>query len=230
MVIMKKLFSFIMLAFVATLTVSAQKFAPNTKWPYLYENFTPGTVYFEGNEKSSADLNIHLWGNVLHYVKADGKIYQSDDKKVIRVEIGDDAYIYSDHKLVRIIANEGTNLLVKLTSGDFDAMRSSGGGAYGSSLNSSASRDLSSLGFDLGGLDQPELGLMLQEKKDGRGIPMVEQYFFIIGGKQIEANKKGVEKFVGDQKADALKQFLKDNKTKWKKEDSLKQLLGFLSK
>lgn len=228
--IMKKLFSFIMLAFVATLTVSAQKFTPNTKWPYLYENFTPGTIYFEGNEKSSADLNIHLWGNVLHYVKADGKIYQSDDKKVIRVEIGDDAYLYSDHKLVRIIANEGTNLLVKLTSGDFDAMRSSGGGAYGSSLNSSASRDLSSLGFDLGGLDQPELGLMLQEKKDGRDIPMVEQFFFIIGGKQIEANKKGVEKFVGDQKADALKQFLKDNKTKWKKEDSLKQLLGFLSK
>ena len=29
-------------------------------------------------------------------------------------------------------------------------------------------------------------------------------------------------------KADALKQFVKENKTKWKKEDSLKQLLQFL--
>lgn len=226
---MRKAFSIFGLLLL-TVAATAQKFEPNTKWPYLYENFTPGTIYFEGNEKSQADLNIHLWGNVLHYVKDDGRIYQSDDKKVVRVEIGDDAYLYSDHKLVRIIANEGTNLLVKLTKGDFDAMRSSGGGAYGASLNSSASRDLSSLGFDLGGMDQPKLGLMLQEKKDGRTIPMVEQYFFIIGGQQIEATKKGVEKFVGDARADELKQFLKENKTKWKKEDSLIQLLSFLAK
>ena len=80
---MIKLFSFIVLAFVATTAVHAQKFEPNTKWPYVYENFMPGTIYFEGNEKSSADLNIHLWGNMLHYVKGDGRIYQSDDKKVI---------------------------------------------------------------------------------------------------------------------------------------------------
>ena len=217
-------------ALLLMLAVSAQNFEPNTKWPYLYEDFMPGTIYFEGNEKSSSKLNIHLWGNVLHYVKADGRIYQSSDQKVMRVEIGNDAYIFSDHKLVRIIAHEGTNLLAELVSGDFDAMRSSGGGAYGSSLNSSASRDLSSLGFDLGGMDHPELGLMLQEKQDGRTIPLITRYYFIIGGQQIEATKKGVEKFVGDDRADALKQFLKDNKVKWKKEESLIQVLQFLAR
>ena len=214
---------------VVTMTVNAQ-YSPNTKWPYLYENFTPGTIFFESNEKTSADLNIHLWGNVLHYITKDGRIFQSTEQKVVRVEIGPDAYIFSDHRLVRIIANEGTNLLVKLIRGDFDAMRSAGGGAYGSSTNSSATRDLSSLGFDLGGLNNPELGLMLQEKRDGRSIPLVEQYFFILNGQQIEANKKGVEKYVGDAKAAELKAFLKENKTKWKNEDSLRQLLTFLSK
>ena len=227
---MKRLFVFFVFMQATLLTVVAQKFEPNTKWPYLYEDFIPGTIFFEGNQKSTADMNIHLWGNVLHYVKADGKIYQSDEKKVIRVEIGSDAYIYVNHQLNRIVANEGTNLLVKLTKGDFDAMRSNGGGAYGSSLNSSSARDLSSLGFDLGGLDQPELGLMLQEKKEGRTIPLVEQYAFIIDNQQIEATKKGVEKFVGDTRADALKQFLKENKIKWKSEESLQQLLTFLSK
>ncbi len=224
--LVKVVLPFYLLTFLP-LTAEAQKFEPNTKWPYLYENFTPGTIFFEGNQKSTADMNIHLWGNVLHYVKADGKIYQSDDKKVVRVEIGSDAYIYIDRQLMQIVANQGTNLLVKLTKGDFDAMRSSGGGAYGSSLNSSASRDLSSLGFDLGGLDHPELGLMLQEKKEGRTIPLIDRYFFIINGKQVEASKKAVEKFVGADRADALKEFLKVNKTKWKKEDSLTQLLGF---
>lgn len=224
---MKRLFVFFVFMQGIVLMVLAQKFEPNTMWPYLYENFTPGTIYFESNEKSSSELNIHLWGNVLHYVKDDGKICQSDDKKVIRVEIGDDAYIYNDHKLVRIVANKGINLLVKLVRGDFDAMRSSGGGAYGASLNSAASRDLSSLGFDLGGLDQPELGLMLQNKKEGRTIPLIEKYFFIINGQQVEANKKSVEKCVGDDRINELNEFLKVNKIKWKKEESLQQLLNF---
>ena len=227
---MKRLFVFLVFMQAVLLTMTAQKYEPNTKWPYLYEDFIPGTIFFEGNQKSTADMNIHLWGNVLHYVKADGKIYQSDEKKVVRVEIGSDAYVYVDHQLYRIVANQGTNLLLKLIKGDFDAMRSSGGGAYGSSLNSSSARDLSSLGFDLGGLDHPELGLMLQEKKDGRTIPLVEQYSFIIGDQQIEATKKGVEKYVGGTRADALKQFLKENKIKWKSEESLQQLLVFLSK
>lgn len=220
----------IIAALLLTLSASAQNYEPNTKWPYLYENFTPGTIYFEGNQKSTADLNIHLWGNVLHYVKPDGKIYQTDERKVVRVEIGSDAYLFSDHKLVRLIATEGTNLLVKLTRGDFDAMRSSGGGAYGSSLNSSATRDLSSLGFDLGGLNNPELGLMLQEKREGRTIPLVEQYFFIVGGQQIEATKKAVEKQVGNAREAELSKFLKDNKIKWKREDSLQKVLKFLAK
>lgn len=227
MKMMKKVFSILMLTIAASLTAQAQKFEPNTKWPYIYEDFTPGTIYFEGNEKSQADLNIHLWGNVLHYVKADGRIYQSDDKKIVRVEIGSDAYIYIDRQLMHVIANQGTNLLVKLTKGDFDAMRSSGGGAYGSSLNSSASRDLSSLGFDLGGLNNPELGLMLQEKKEGRTIPLADRYFFIINGQQVDASKKGFVKFVGEARAEALKNFLKEKKTKWKNEKSLTQLLDF---
>ena len=211
----------------SVITVSAAKYEPNTRWPYLYQDFTKGVVFFEGNQKSSQmDLNIHLMGNVLHYIGQDGKIYKNDDQKVTRVEIGDEAYIFSDHKLVKILANEGTNLLVMLTKANFDALQQSSG-AYGASLNSSATRDLSSL--DLGGLDTPELGKMLQEKNDGRTIPMVQQYFFIIGGQQIEATKKGVEKFVGDAKADALKQFLKEKKTKWKDELSLAQLLQFLA-
>lgn len=214
---------------IAPLIATAQKYEPNTNWPYLYENFTPGTIYFDGSTKSEADLNIHLWGDAIHYVGKDGKIFQSKDKNVIRVEIGDDAYVYMNHKLVKILKIEGSNLLVKRTSGDFDALRSSGGGAYGSNTNSSSTKELSSLDVDLRGMDQPELGLMLQEKSDGRAIPLVDSYYFIIGDQQVEATKKGVEKYVGDNKKDALKQFLKDNKTKWKNEESLGLLLFFLA-
>lgn len=205
----------------------AQKYEPNTKWPYLYEEFQKGTIFFEGNQKSEAQLNIHLLGNVLHYIKPDGKIYQSDERKIVRVEIGDDAYLFFNRQLSEILAHEGTNLLLKFTKADFDAMESGGGGAYGASLNSSSSRDLSSL--DLGGLNNPELGKMLQEKRDGRTIPLVNQYFFVINDTRVDANKKEVEKFVGAARAGELKKFLKENKIKWKNADDLALLLKFLT-
>lgn len=216
----------LLLLVTGALTVSAQKYSPNTKWPYIYENFTEGTIFFEGNKKSEAQLNIHLLGNKLHYLSNEGRIFTSDDKDVIRVEIGSDAYIYSDHKLVRIVAVDKTNLLVELTKADFDALFTSTG-AYGSSLNSSSSRDLSSL--DLGGMENSELGLMLQEKNDGRDIPLKKQYLFVLGGKQIEATKKSVESVLNADGQKDWKDFQKQNKIKWKNEESLSQVLTFIS-
>lgn len=222
---MKKLLSVLVMAF-ATLIANAQSYEPNTKWPYIYENFTDGTIFFDGNKKKECMLNIHLWGNKLHYLSENQRIFQSEDKGIIRVEIGDDAYIFSDHKLVRIIAADKNNVLVDLTSGDFDALFA-GTGAYGSSLNSSASRDLSSL--DLGGMDSPELGRMLQERTDGREISLKHKFFFIINGKQIEANKKDIESILNDEGKNEWKTFLKQNKIKWKNVDSLKQVLSFIN-
>ena len=222
---MRKIIVLLLLVTTA-LTVSAQKYSPNTKWPYVYENFTEGTIFFEGNKKTKAQLNIHLLGNKLHYLADDGRIFTSDDKDVIRVEIGSDAYIYSDHKLVRIVAVDKTNLLVELTKADFDALFTSTG-AYGASLNSSSSRDLSSL--DLGGLENAELGRMLQEKGDGRDIDVKQVYFFIVDGQQIDANKKEVEKLLSDNGKKEWKTFQKENKIKWKDEESLKKVLSFIN-
>ena len=221
---MKKVLLMILLG--CTISVNAQ-FAPNTRWPYLYENFSQGTIYFAKNQKSEAQLNVHLLGNTLHYITQDGKIFESSDKDVIRVEIGNDTYWFANHKLMQVITQEGDCALLKLVYGDFDSM-TSGSGAYGSSLNSSASRDLSSL--DLGGLNQPELGKMLQERNDGSEIPLETAYYFILGGKVVEANKKAVTETVEVSQSDNWKKLLKENKIKWKKEDSLISVLGFFAK
>lgn len=216
-----------LLMLIAATTAMAQQYVPNTHWPYVYENFQPGTIFFSDNTKSSADLNIHLWGNVLHYVNKDGKIYQSDDKNVVRVEIGNDAYMYGDHKMMQIVDAKGNAVLVKLAKADFDSMFA-GTGAYGGSLNSSASKDLSSL--DLGGMNQPELGKMLEAKKDGREINCSYPYYFIIGGKLVEATNKGVASALDADKTKQFESFVKSNKIKWRKEDSLKTVLNFFAK
>lgn len=213
-----------------TMALSAQryqKYKPNTKWPYVYENFADGTIYFDSNQKTQARLNIHLWGNKLHYISSDQKILEADDNNIIRVEIGNDAYIYNDRQLVKILAVEQNNLVVEQTKADFDALFS-GTGAYGASLNSSASRDLSSL--DLGGLDSPEYGRLLQEREDGRTISLKQQYSFIINDKLIDASKKEVEKLLNDEGKNTLDNFIKQNKIKWKDIDSLKEVLQFICK
>ena len=222
---MKKiLLLFVMLNII--LTANAQNYEPNTKWPYIYENFTDGTVFFEENKKTQMQLNIHLWGNKLHYLADNNRILETKDKGIVRVEIGNDAYIYSDHQLVKILAVDQSNLVVELTKADFDALFT-GTGAYGSSLNSSAARDLSSL--DLGGIDNPELGRLLQERNDGRDLSLKRLYFFIIDGKQIEANKKEVESLLNDNGKKEWKAFQKQNKIKWKNEDSLTKVLSFIN-
>jgi len=217
----------LLLLFSSVLTVSAQRFEPNTKWPYIYQDFTDGTIYFTGDKKSEAKLNIHLWGNKLHYISGDQKILESNEKGIIRVEIGSDAYIYCDRQLVKVLAAEQNQLLVEESKADFDALFSSTG-AYGASLNSASARDLSSL--DLGGLNNPELGLMLQERNDGSALSVRTRYYFVINGKMVEANKKQVEQLLNDSGKKEWKTFQKQNKIKWKKEDSLKQVLSFVVK
>lgn len=222
---MKKFF--VTLFFVlTTLTVVGQRYEPNTKWPYIYDDFISGNIYFDGNKKTSLKLNIHLWGNKLHYLSESQKIQEATDQGVVRVEIGKDAYIFCDHQLMKFLAVEQNNLLVELTKADFDALFS-GTGAYGASLNSSASRDLSSL--DLGGLDSPEIGRLLQERNDGRTIPLRRLFYFVIDGKLVDASKKSVESTLNENDLKPWNAFVKQNKIKWKDEESLKKVLSFIA-
>lgn len=57
---------------------------------------------------------------------------------------------------------------------------------------------------------------------DGKGADALAKFW-------RKVKRKGVENFIGDSRADAWKLFLKENKIKWKKEDSLRLVLNFLS-
>ena len=166
-----------------TLMVKAQ-YEPNTKWPYIYKHFTEGTAYSSDNTKSTLQMNIHLAGNVLHYIGKDDKIYRAEDNKITRVEIGGDAYLFINHQLMQLIGSHGNNVLLKLQDADFSRMQSAGVGAYGSDANTLATSQKSSL--DLGGLNTPELAKMLLEKEDGAIIPLVTRYYFITQVSEVK--------------------------------------------
>ena len=154
------------------------------------------------------------------------KILKTTHKDLLRVEVGTVPYILVDVQLMELNGDKNGNVLVKLVRGDFDAMKE-GTGAYGASLNSSAKMDLTSL--DLGGMDKPELAKMQAEKNDGREIPLVTEYFYVIGGQMIEARKGKISDYIGKAREAEWKAFQKNNKIKWKKEDSLLKVLDFFT-
>lgn len=214
-----------LIALLSVLMVNAKGFEPNTRWPYVFENFTQGKVYFKNNTKMDAQLNIHLWGNKLHYVGKDGCIMECTDKDIVRIEIGNSAFIYVSGEVMKIEKEDSTKLLLSLVKADFKPFLE-GTGAYGASLNSAAVTDLNSL--DLGGLDNPELGRLEMNKHNGKSIYTSVEYYFLLGGRAIKATKSAVTDYVGSERKEQLKSFLKENKINWKSPERLALLLHFL--
>lgn len=223
---MKKGLLFICFIALSVSGISAQKYDPTTNWPYLYEHFQEGTIYFADNSKIKAKVNVHMLNSVLHYLKGE-LIYQIEPKDLIRVDIGDKYFIYVDNTLARIVHNSGVNLVTSITKGDFEALfRSSG--AYGMSSTTSATRDLSSL--EIGGLANNNHTTMMIEKENGKVLPLRQDYFLIIDGVSYSASKRALERELPDPQKQKLKEFLKANRMKWKDEKMLSDLIDYLVK
>lgn len=213
-------------AMMAVAALCANAFTPNTKWPYLNENFAEGTVY-RGKDYSMARFNIHLLGNVLHYINPDDdKIYTAKHSDMDSVVIAGKKFVQTpvEGKLMEVLAVSGENLVLKLEYADFNVLAANSG-AYGASLNSSASNNWASL--DLAGMNTPRHGLMLQERNDGSDLRMRAKYYLLIGSRCVAANKGDVEDLLPAERKDEWKKFLKENKIKWKNPESLAVVLGF---
>ena len=218
-----RLILFFLLPFVV---LNAQKYEPTTKWPYLYGDFKEGTLVFKDNGKTSMQFNIHLLGSVLHYEK-DGLIYHVDNNKIAGVQIGDDNFLPIDGRLAKIAGKLSGDYLVVLTLGDFDALVSNTG-AYGMSSTTSAVNKLSSI--EIGGLSNLNHRQLVLEKQEGRMLLLKTEYYFIIDGNVVRASKVEVEKLIPASRMADYKKFVKENKIKWKNEESLLLMLGFIKR
>ena len=83
---MKRLLSIVTCLLLAVVAAHA-KYVPNTKWPYVYEDFTKGTVYSADNQivARSAD-RCYIYEpktnrSFCYDVKADGSMKESKDSK-----------------------------------------------------------------------------------------------------------------------------------------------------
>lgn len=226
--IIRFLFCFIWMSYVTVSTALA--YTPTTKWPYLYENFQEGVVFFSQGEKTShLKLNIHLQNATLHHLDGDN-IIQVNPSRITKVEIGNDTFIYMNGVLVQVIKSENDHMLVKLVKADFKALTKGGTGAYGMTTEVSATDDLSSFRLGEGSTTNLNYSQMKLEQSDGKELPLIKEYYFILGDKIIEATRKDVTKSLTEAGQAQLKAFIKQHKIKWKDESGLIKLLDFYKK
>jgi len=218
---MKQKIFFCIIALCSAIASQAQEVT--TMWPYIYPDFQEGIVHFKDHKSLRAPLNVHLLKSTLHYLE-DKKIKEATSGDIESVHIGRDQYYVCDNQLIHVLNGDSTGFVAELVEADFSALMESGG-AYGSSSSVQATRKVSSM--EIGGVSIVN-HMELKEKKDaGSLLPLTRKYFIVVAGKEYPATSKSIESQLPEERQEAFKLFVKQNKIKWKQPESLALLLDF---
>ncbi len=220
-----------MAMFLGTFHVSAQEDPePMDTWPYLYQNFMSGAVRTStGVLLEYSSFNICVVDGSLHYIK-DGVIMKADMSKVFTALVGeDDVYINTLGRMSKIILETEDGAVVKNYAVDFEKLKKVEIG-YGvtSSTASSRNTSLSLLGMEtISGVNMVDMSLNRAEQQKGSGkyIPLKTEVSLLVNGRLIPANKKSIQDICGKTQT---QEFLKKNKVKWSKAETLAPVLGFV--
>jgi len=196
-----------------------------TAWPYLYPEFTQGTVYMAGGNKISRKLNVHVRADALHYLDKD-IIKEASTADVLYVEIGEDGYMVNGPSLLKVVLRNGDAAVCASILGNYDALRETGG-AYGVSSTTSATRKLTSIDCD------SQIGrnhmLIWQSRHDGQALELITKYFLVTSGFVVPATKKAVEEIVPEARRQEWKTWLKSHRIKWNKPEDVLTVAEFFN-
>ena len=228
---MKKTIFLAAIAFAAGIfsgSAAADDFAPTSTWPYVYKDFSNGSVIRKSAPEKPGLFNISVIDGSLHFI--DGPLVKAANVfDVLGVRIGEDYFVNNGGKMYRVLAKSDKSLVVEAKEVDYATLNSTGG-AYGSSSNTLGTMALSSAeGFGRGNSEGTNHVEMMRGKDEGKILPLIPATYILVGSNLILARKGDVEDSEIAPKSD-LKAFFKENKIKWKEPSSLLLLGDFLSK
>ena len=199
-------------------------YRPRETWPYLNENFTSGVVTnFGGEQSADGFFNICVTDGKLHFIK-DGKIMAADMLLFQAVRMGEDVFINRMGRMKQVVKElPGGKFLLKDVSVDMDQLsRQDIGLGVRSAIASTQKVN------NIGATVSMELSAAIADAKNGVELPLKEKYSFLLGAQEVEASKNAFLSLPGVDKA-AAKAFLKKEKIKWHKTDSLVKVLEYIS-
>lgn len=218
---------FLIIAQALCIPALASDYEPRTSWPYIYEQFQPGTIKTHTGTNIKYDkLNINLISGRVHYVD-NGTIMQADLNTIALLTIGDDSYVCAGGKMAKVLKNTLHSAVIERIGIDADAMNSADIGYGKSSVASTNNLSMTALGAGMDFSVNRSLDDVLKERKEGK--PLVLEYVrgIYYKGSFIPATRVDVMKISGIDK-DAVKHYLKTEKIKFNKVDDLAKLVDYL--
>lgn len=216
-----------MRALFLAIALLAALFEPRESWPYLLEEFSPGTVRTAGGTVLSEGLyNISVVDGSLHYVN-DGTILAADMRQVMMLKMADKLYVNRLGRMMEVLQEEtGGYYLIRDVAVDLEQLAKADIG-YGVSSATASTQRLSSFGMEGQGTVNMNLTTAISNAQAGAVLPLVEKIYFLLGSRQVEASRAEFLAIPGLDKTDA-KAFLKAEKIKFGRMEDLVKVLQYL--
>lgn len=201
-------------------------YKPRETWPYLLEEFTSGGVHTSGGANlNDGWYNVSVVDGKLHYIQ-NGRIMEADMRQVQYARIGNSMFVNRLGCMKQVVAEEGNCALLRTALVDMDRLNKSDIG-YGVSSATASTQNVNNLGM-AGATVSMELEAAIAGSKSGIILPLRVRYEFMLGARQIDADKATVLALPGIDKA-AAKNYFKQEKINWSKPESLAKVLKYLA-
>ncbi len=196
------------------------------KSQYLYNTFIKGEIHSKDGKIAEGELNYNVIVDKFHYVKDDilKTFTDNDIRRIGKIIIKNRQFIIKDKLVYEIVYADKLLLLKKRTAEQDDLNQNKG--AYGISSNTTTNKKIWMLSHAIG--HEMEKGALVNIEDDSSEaqIKIVESYKLLFNNQIYPANKKSFLKIYPND-IDKIKDFIKSNKIKFKKELDLIKVVKF---
>lgn len=196
------------------------------KWPYLYQDFQKGTLYFDGGTVSKGSFNINLADQSLVFFNDDQRIREVSSEIDLDSLVLGTVTFYKSDAFYEVIAQKGPKVLLRKVRIDVNAANDTGGG-YGTGSSTDATTNLNSV--EVANYTQVPYEIVKLEVGKGKVLDTITAYYIASSrdGEYLRATKKSFSTLFPD--AD-VKSIIKKKKLKLKNGEDLVQLFKACSK
>lgn len=208
----------------------AQRFEPKDTWPFLYENFTDGTLYSStGEVLLSAPMNVSVLNQKLYYLKGE-TIMEADMVRMYAAKISNglvqEVYVNVGAKMYRVLAESEGGAALEADILDVERYNKASIG-YGVTSYTASTQNVSGMAMEAAA--GVNINKATASREGGETLPMLEKKYILYGqGRIVPALKREVMD-IPDLDKQAAKEFFKENKIKWNQAASLTQVADFLT-
>ena len=225
---MKKILLLTFVLSFMTIPLFAQKYEPRDTWPFVYENFTDGSLYSStGDVLLSARMNVSVLNQKLYYLKGE-TIMEADMVRLYAAKIGpaEDLYVNVGAKMYRVLAESDGGAALQADILDVERYNKASIG-YGVTSYTASTQNLSGLAMESSA--GVNINTAMASREGGEPLPILEKKYILYGqGRMVPALKREVMD-IPDLDKQAAKEFFKENKIKWNQAASLTQVADFLT-